>query len=202
MIIACLGDSLTEGDYGVFGKRGIADVKAENYPYFLSKLLHAEVRNYGKCGYTASNYLEYYTKGNVSLEDVDVILVMLGTNGGHDGEAETQANLDYKKLIDLCKKDAPNAKIVLCTPPHATSNPQYSNCGYEPQVRKAVDFVRKSAKDWGLDLIDVAKCPEFTDENEPIMQPNDGLHFGKTGYSTLARFIADGLKAILNGEAM
>ncbi len=34
MRICCLGDSLTEGDYGVFGKRGIANVHAENYPFF------------------------------------------------------------------------------------------------------------------------------------------------------------------------
>ena len=35
--ICCLGDSLTEGDYGIFGKSGIANVKTDNYPCFWRK---------------------------------------------------------------------------------------------------------------------------------------------------------------------
>lgn len=27
MIICCLGDSLTEGDYGIFGSRGVGNVQ-------------------------------------------------------------------------------------------------------------------------------------------------------------------------------
>ena len=94
-----MGDSLTEGDYGVYGKRCIANVQKENYPYFLSKIFNAEVRNFGKCGFTATHYLNYYKEGNVNLENADVIIIMLGTNGGHDDVNETQANIDYKELI-------------------------------------------------------------------------------------------------------
>ncbi len=198
MIIACLGDSLTEGDYGVWGKSGIANVQDKNYPYFLSKILGAEVRNFGKCGYTATSYLNYYSKGNVAVSDADVIIIMLGTNGGHDEAKETQGNKDYKDLIELCKKDAPNATIILCTPPHTTENPAYSNYGYAPQVEKAVAFVRSLAKEKNLGMIDVALCDKFNENNEDIMQPNDGLHFSQTGYRTLAEYIAEGLKNILN----
>ena len=198
MIIACLGDSLTEGDYGVYGKRCIANVQKENYPYFLSKIFDAEVRNFGKCGYTATSYLNYYKEGNVNLDNADVIIVMLGTNGGHDDINETQANIDYRELIDLCQKDAPCAKLILCTPPHVTSNPEYSNCGYAYQVEKATAFVRKLAKEDNISIIDVALCEQFNADNEHIMQPNDGLHFGEKGYKTLAEFIANGVRSILN----
>ncbi len=191
MIIACLGDSLTEGDYGVFGKSGIANVKEENYPYFLSKILNAEVRNFGKCGYDPSGYLNYYKEGNVDLSNADVVIIMLGTNGGLDPANDTQGNCDYKELVDLCKKDAANAKVILCTPPHATSNPEYSNCGYAPRVKNAVEFVRKFSEEADMRIIDVALCDEFNANNEHIMQPNDGLHFGMTGYKVLAEFIAD-----------
>ena len=198
MIIACLGDSLTEGDYGVYGKSGIANVKKENYPYFLGKILNAEVRNFGKCGYTASNYLNYYKEGNVNLGNADVIIIMLGTNGGHDDVNETQANIDYKELINLCRNDAPRAKLILCTPPHVTSNPEYSNYGYANQVEKATAFVRELANENNISMIDVALCEHFNADNEHIMQPNDGLHFGEQGYKTLAEFIADGVRGILN----
>lgn len=51
MKIVCIGDSLTEGDYGVFGKSGIADVRSKNYPFFLAQSAKAAVINHGHYGY-------------------------------------------------------------------------------------------------------------------------------------------------------
>ena len=193
--ICCLGDSLTEGDYGIFGKSGIANVQPEGYPHFLAQLLPGiSVNNYGKCGYTATSYLRHYRQGLADVRGADVIIIMLGTNGGLDAGAETQGNADFRELLRLCRADAPGAKIYLCTPPHVTENPAYSNCGYAAQVADAVAFVRLLAEETGLPLIDTACCPDFTAENEAIMQPNDGLHFGRKGYETLANFIAKALR--------
>ena len=189
MKICCLGDSLTEGDYGVFGKKGIANVQKESYPFFLKKLSGAEVKNFGKCGYTATTYLEYYNSGAVDLTGTDIVLILLGTNGGLDPVDHTPGNDDYLELIRCCQKDAPLASIILCTPPHVTENPQMSNCGYASQVRNAVLFVRNAARRLKLPLIDLAACGLFTAENEAVMQPNDGLHFGAEGYRTMAEFI-------------
>ena len=50
-VIICIGDSLTEGDYGIKGKSGIVNVQPKGYPYFLEKMLDCEARNYGKCGF-------------------------------------------------------------------------------------------------------------------------------------------------------
>lgn len=193
-IIVCIGDSLTEGDYGVKGKRGIANVQEKGYPYFLEQITGWEARNFGKCGYTSVSYLKYYKEGNVKLCGADAIVVMLGTNGALDPDVETQGNSDYEELISLLHHDAPNAKIFLCTPPHVTSNPEYSNCGYADRVEKAVKWVRAYAEREGIALIDTANAPAFTAETEHIMQPNDGLHFGEEGYKALAEFIAEHLK--------
>ena len=192
--IYCLGDSLTEGDYGVYGKSGIANVQPENYPYFLAKLTGCNVHNLGKCGYSATCYLQFYREGNVRLSDADTVIIMLGSNGGLDPVENTQGNEDFRELLRLCRQDAPGAKLYLCTPPHATENPAWSNCGYAPQVQKAVEFVRILAKETGATLIETALCPDFTAENETVMQPNDGLHFGRVGYEILAKFIADELR--------
>lgn len=193
MIISCIGDSLTEGDYGIFGKSGIANVHTENYPYFLSRLTGFEVRNFGKCGFNSSSYLSFYKGGNVDVKNSDKIIIMLGTNGGLNPNESVQGNDDYKELIELCKKDEPKAEIILCTPPHATENPEYSNCGYMPNIKNAAEFVRKFARDNGYKLIDIEKCPEFCAENEKLYQPNDGLHFGKEGYMKLAQIIRDNI---------
>lgn len=196
MRVVCIGDSLTEGDYGVYGKSGIANVKEENYPYFLQQELDCVAVNVGKCGYTASSYLEYYENGNVEVADADVIVVMLGTNGGLSPTADTKGNADYLRLLNHLQKDAPDAKIMLCTPPHATDNPQYSNCGYAPQVKNAAEYVRKVAKELDLPLCDLYAFDGFCAENEDVMQPNDGLHFGKEGYQLLAKVIADGIRKL------
>ncbi len=197
MKIVCIGDSLTEGDYGVFGQSGIANVKKESYPYFLAKELQSEVVNAGKCGYTASSYLAHYRAGNVKIGGADIVLLMLGTNGGLHPENDTQGNRDYETLVSCIRLDAPQAELILITPPHVTENPDYSNCGYAPQVRDAAGFVRGFAKAKGLRLIDAAEFSEFTAENEHILQPNDGLHFGQLGYETLAKNIAKQLLPVI-----
>ncbi len=194
MKIYCLGDSLTEGDYGVYGKRGIANVQEKNYPNFLAQLSGATVVNCGKCGYRTTDYIRYYESGKVQLQDADIIIIMLGTNGGLDMEQETPENLAYRQLLDRCKADAPQAHIYLCTPPHASDDPNKPHYGKATQVQKGVAFVRSLTKEYGLDKIELALCPDFTAENEHIMQPNDGLHFGETGYRVMANFIFNAIK--------
>ncbi len=197
MIISCLGDSITEGDYGVKGKRGIANVHKENYPYFLSQSTGWEVRNFGKCGYKASTFLKYYEDGNVDVTNSDYILVMLGANGGLSGTENTQDNDDYRKIIAHLREDAPNAQIVLLTPTHVTVNPEFSNCGYIERVNGGAAFTRLLAKEEKLPVIETNLVPEFTAENEHIYQANDGLHFVEIGYKTLADFIEKELNRII-----
>ena len=94
MKIVCLGDSLTQGDYGDFGKRCIPNVHPENYPYFLSEILNCEVVNYGKCGFTSSDFINFYNSGAVDVKGADIIIIMLGTNGGLDPE-EARRVIDF-----------------------------------------------------------------------------------------------------------
>ncbi len=189
MNIYCIGDSLTEGDYGVFGKTGIANVKPQNYPFFLSQILGEPTFNFGYCGITSKQYLEKYQSGALNFSDADIILVMLGTNAGLAGEYKEC----YEKLIKTLEKDVPRAEVILITPPHVTENPEYSNCGYIGNVITAVACAREFAASCGNRLIDLATHPEFTAENEKIMQSNDGLHYNETGYKHMAIFIADAL---------
>lgn len=194
MLVVALGDSLTAGDYGVYGKSCIANVKKEGYPYFLSRLLGFEVKNFGFCGANAVSYLKKCEDGEVDVRDADLVLLMLGTNGGLSGETDTEGNRAYIKIIDFVRENAPKAKIVLLTPPRATENKEKSNFGYAENVAGAVSFVRKTAKETGFPLIDINASGIFTEENEDVMMPNDGLHLGETGYRLLAEEIYANLK--------
>ena len=192
-IICCLGDSLTEGDYGISGMSGFANIQEKNYPYFLEKISGATVRNFGKCGYTASLYLDYYKSGVVKVEDADIIIIMLGTNGGHSLSEETQGNKDYRELLNLLQRDS-KAKIYLCTPPHISTSPKYIVAGFESQAEVARKFVRLLAEEYHLPLIDIANSKRINAENEDIYQGNDGLHFIEKGYQVLAEEIYEGIK--------
>lgn len=151
-------------------------------------------KNYGKCGFRSVEYLDYYMSGKADLEGSDIILIMLGTNGGHSIQEDTEANRAYRTLVRKIKEDVPQAAIYLLTPPHATDNPELSNCGYSEQVKTAVEFVRNLAVEENTGLIDIAGYAEFSLENEWKYQSNDGLHFVERGYQELASFIAQKLR--------
>ncbi len=207
MIICCIGDSLTEGDHGIKGVKGVANVTPISYPYFLAKMTGAEVRNFGKCGWRSSDMLRWYQDGGMDLRDADIVILMLGTNGGQSENGTSPEDRAYIRLAELILKDAAKAKLVLCTPPNATVNPEYSNCGYAPQVAEAAAFVRKLAAEKGLPLIDLAASKRITPETEDVLQGNDGLHFTDEGYRVLAEEILAGLKEVTgsfsgNGRAV
>ena len=188
MKICCVGDSLTHGDYGVFGKRGIANLSDKNYPFFLSEILEQPVCNLGCCGITSTGYLQRYRENRYDFSDADIILVMLGTNGGLWGEFKQH----YIELVKALENDY-GAEVILITPPHVTENPEFSNCGYAGGVATAVKCAKELAAVNKNKLIDLASYSEFNAENEKIMQPNDGLHYGELGYKHMATFIAKAL---------
>lgn len=189
MKIYCVGDSLTEGDYGIPGKSGIANVKKENYPFFLSQILGEEIYNFGISGISSKGYFARYDRGEFDFSEADVILVMLGTNGGLRDELKDC----YINLVKAMENDCPSAKIIIITSPHVTENPNYSNCGYACNVASAVKTAKEFAAQNNYELIDLAGYDQFTAENEKIMQPNDGLHYGELGYKHMATFIGEAL---------
>ena len=196
-LICCIGDSLTEGDYGIYGKSCIANVKEKNYPYFLNKLTNCKVLNYGYCGYKSSNIVPLLENGQIDVSTADIIIILLGTNGGQTPTGTSPDDLAYKQIVETCMKQAKKPKIFLCTPPHATTDPSKSNYGYYPNTKNAYEFIMMYSKECGLDVIDLFNDNHFNDDNEDIMQPNDGLHFSELGYKTLAEVIYEHIKIYL-----
>ncbi|MBE6599268.1 MAG: hypothetical protein E7638_07500 [Ruminococcaceae bacterium] len=194
--IACLGDSLTEGDYGPLTSYG--GRRFENYPYYLSRLTGAEVTNYGRCGASSSSYLaEHFAKGDVDVSDSDVILLMLGTNKGLASGSGYYA--DYCTIVDrILAEKKPGAKLILITPPSATTDPTKINYGYMDNVLSANEAVRAIAASRGLDCIDALKKSPIKPQTEHLYQDFDGLHMNADGYAAFARFIAIELDKILS----
>ena len=191
--LACIGDSLTEGDYG--GVPCVANVQPYNYPYFMQKFFRVLTRNYGRCGNTSSDINAWFDSGEIIVKEANITLIMLGTNQGLSLGSDKHL-ISYQQLICKIKKAEPQTKIVLVTPPPATINPSQVNFGYAPNVENAVKEVIALAKKESLPLIDLYHSGVFSAENEPVTQPRDGLHFGYLGYQKLALFLGEELQKL------
>ena len=195
--IVCLGDSLTEGDIGY--QPGVGVKHYLNYPYYLSQIMGCTTVNDGRCGYSVSDYASLYGGGSINVSDADIVLVMLGTNGGITVGGTKKGLADYRKMINRIVSDAPkDCKVILMTPPHATEDPAYCNYGYAPWVENAAKETRALAETLGLPLIDVFADSPIRAGREAEYQPTDGLHLCPDGYKVLAEFIAEKLEIILS----
>ena len=161
--IACIGDSLTEGDYGS-ETAGKANRQFLNYPYYLAKALGCQTVNFGLCGRDARNYYnDHYP--NADISDCDVILVMLGTNAGLSGDMGTY----YDRLIKAISEDMKDgAFIILITPPSATTDSSKVNYGYAGNVASAYTFVTNYAQSNNVAMIDAFTYSPIQPEMEDL----------------------------------
>lgn len=185
----CIGDSLTEGDYGS-NPQGTANVKSENYPYFLSKITGWQTVNKGFCGINTTNFWLNKVK-NIDFTGIDIIFILLGTNGGltdtlssdvvgsdYNNYANTHTG-SYCKIIEYIKEQKPTAQICLI------NIPQVGIVSKE-QLVTTNKVITQIANKYTLPLVDIYNCSKMNFDNGTIYRPIDDLHFGKLGYLTLA----------------
>ena len=188
--IVCLGDSLTEGDYGLTDPK-VSSIHYENYPYYLEQLLHCRVVNQGQCGLDARQYLDFFDTERIDVSGADIVLVMLGTNRGLTllGPENKDA---YQALIRRLKEQMKSGStLLLVTPPHATEDPEKVRCGYAPAVENARTEVLALAAVNGLAVIDAYAESPIQAAREDVYQPVDGLHMGREGYEAFAGYMAE-----------
>lgn len=187
--VLCDGDSLTQGDYGS-NPPGTANIHEENYPYFLNKITGWETVNNGECGISTKAFWERRTK-NISYDDIDLVIIFLGTNGGLTDTLESDvigddynnyANTNtgsYCKIIEYIKAKKPNMQFCLCTLPQmgAISRVELENTN---------KVIEKIAHKYNLPIADLYNKSKMNFTNGNIYRPIDNLHFGRLGYLTLA----------------
>ncbi len=203
--ILCIGDSLTEGDYGS-EPEGTANVHPEGYPYFLEKYLGVTAINAGKCGFTSLDYWKYTLK-TLDLSTADAAVIMLGTNGGitdtieEDTAASSYENYAdtgtgrYCSIIEYLMDQKPDMPIFLCTCPYVDPSRRlrHANC-----VADANAVIPKIAARYHLPLLDVNQELGVSAFNTRIMQPVDGLHGSYRFYSKLGTYIGNRVRSLYN----
>ncbi len=183
--ILCIGDSITESDYG-------------NYPKILQSLfsengISIEVVSAGRPGNNSGEYLGFLKQSSI-LEKTNpsIILIMLGTNDvriDSDKTPKIKYIENMKNIIGIIKKyerkSGKNIIIFLLTPP-PIFNIDINTFNKKSQIRLKKEIaptVRKLAEKNNLQLIDIYNY--FI--NKPALLP--GIHPSQKGFYKMSKFI-------------
>ena len=200
--IACLGDSITEAS----NLDAEEDYQQYSYPTQLKELLGAEeVYNLGIGGssigrYWADAFVDRYQE---IPEDVDIIIVMGGTNDGFCVSEQEFGSLEERNYRTFCgdldelmrglKENYPDADIFFATPlPNILQDYLMSERDYLLPQKDFVDVILRMAQEYDFGLIDLynSNLLDSHDANIVAEYMPDGVHGNHDGYRILAEHFA------------
>lgn len=200
--IACLGDSITAAS----NLDAEEDYQQYSYPAQLKELLGAEeVYNLGIGGssigrYWADAFVDRYQE---IPEDVDIIIVMGGTNDGFCVSEQEFGSLEERNYRTFCgdldelmrglRKDYPDADIFFATPlPNILQDYLMSERDYLLPQKDFVDVILRMAQEYNFGLIDLynSNLLDSHDANIVAEYMPDGVHGNHDGYRILAEHFA------------
>ena len=189
-IIACVGDSITEG-------AGATNQYLTSYPAQLQKELGGEynVINFGLGGTTAGQrsgketWLDNVHWTGVQAIVPDIVILALGTNDSKYSPSHDKFFADYKNVVDKLLSVNPDLKIIVSTAPTAHSgafNIKNAN------IQSVISPVQKEiAAQYNFDVVDMCSITSNMSSIFP-----DGIHPNDAGYAFFAKVYA---KAITDG---
>lgn len=202
MKIACLGDSITAA--ANLDKE--ENYQQYSYPIKLKELLGAkEVYNLGIGGssigrYWADAYVDRYQE---IPEDVDIIIVMGGTNDGFcvsdkefgslDERAERTFCGDLDELMSGLREHYPDADIFFATPlPNILHDYLMSERDYLLPQQDFVDVILALAAEYDYEVIDLYNSNILDSHDADIVADYvpDGVHANHEGYQIMAEHFA------------
>ena len=190
--ICCLGDSLTAGAYYANGWTGASI--AQNYPYFLSRMLNADVDNHGKSGWAPS---DWWTNSNgvksITWSNYNAVILWLGTNNGltdtidvdvnaftdYNSYAETETGY-YCKIIEYIKEQNNDCLVAIGTVFATDGDVAITNT-----------VISKLSEKYSLPIIDFSN---FGKDKGAFHANISNVHFSKTGNIAVANHVVETLE--------
>ena len=203
--IACLGDSITAAS----NLENEENYQQYSYPSQLKEVLGAEeVYNLGIGGSSIGRYwLEAYVDRYREIpEDVDIIIVMGGTNDGFCASEKEFGSLDERAYRTFCgdldelmrglREDYPDADIFFATPlPNILHDYLMSERDYLLPQQRFVDAILTLADEYGYQVVDLYNANILDSHDVDIVTDYmpDGVHGNHEGYRILAEHFASEL---------
>ncbi len=211
LVVGCIGDSLTNGSKPSGYTSSVSDGVRRDivaYPAVLQRIAWKDmvVYNYGLGGRTMiENFVwtdgsgnhgwtscQYYRTCMNNAANIDLTLIMLGTNDSNRTRAEA-AGYNFgtnsykttfinscKKIVDELKSKNPDMRIALLNCP-------MSYHSFEDDMLVFIrPYQKAAAQQLGLDLLDMYKA---TLNNTDSSDYPDGLHPDDKGYTTYAQLV-------------
>lgn len=210
--IACLGDSLTEGS----NLDKMENYQQYSYPSVLKNILQAEeVYNLGIGG---SSYGRYWDNAFVDRyreipQDVDIIVVMGGTNDGFAASEKELGSFDEKKgktfygdvdeLMRGLKENYPEAKIIFATPlPNVLHDYLRNQRNYLLPQSVYAKAIKELAAQYQIDVVDLYNSNLLDTHDAEVITHYmpDGVHANPEGYQILAEHLARNIIEIVERD--
>ena len=186
-IVACVGDSITQG---VGAERG------QSWPAQAQRTLGEkwQVQNFGLSGTTLMNsgnkpYQKSKQFKAALSSNPDIVVIMLGTNDTKPANWRNSAKdyeVDYRDLISDFEKLPSKPKIYLCLPPYIAKEGRWGINNQDTLAQ--IPMIKKIAKDLKLEVIDVYAALEGQDDLIP-----DTVHPNTGGAALIAKAVAASL---------
>ncbi len=180
VVVACIGDSITEGSGAGEG---------QSYPSQLQAMLGDKwkVVNYGLGGRTLLQKGDRPYRAEKAYQDAlssapDVVIIMLGTNDTkpQNWTFEAEFVADYTELVKSFRDLKSKPRLYVCRP---CPVPEPGNFGInETNVKEEIKRIDKLAKQLGLGMIDMHKALE----GKPELLP-DRVHPNTEGAGEMAK---------------
>lgn len=191
IIIACVGDSLTDSTYPRHLSKALAD-----------EGIRSKILNYGRSGFTSGEYLSYLEENQAVLaaERPDYILVQLGTNDvrmDHDRTSQEQFSANMQNILNklsmLQNPEGKKSQILLATiPPIPSGTPFPFSPESQNRVQDEINpLIIRIGKEKKIPIVDnyslFLENPHFLPE----------VHPSEDGYKHLAHNWFAALKPLL-----
>ena len=186
-IVACVGDSITQG---------VGTERGQAWPAQAQKTLGEkwQVQNFGLSGTTLMNsgnkpYQKSKQFKAALSSNPDIVVIMLGTNDTKPANWKNSAKdyeIDYRDLISDFEKLPSKPQIYLCLPPYIAKKGRWGINNEDTLAQ--IPIIKKIAKDLKLEVIDVYAALEGQDDLIP-----DTVHPNTGGAALIAKAVAASL---------
>ena len=198
--IICIGDSITEGY--ISGN----EISENNYPYYLQSFLGDgfSVVNAGIGGAQAINWWESY-KDYIDVSQADIVIIMLGANGGFDDSFETlpapytsyesctenRITVCSCKFVEWLETLNPDMKIVMMTPAYVDPDIAPSN---SKEIERQYTRMPLFAERYQYSVIDLFELEGVNETNSSEWLSDDGVHHTERSYEKIGEIVAEWIK--------